>query len=165
MSPEPGDIQVDPLFVNHAAGNYHLRIGSPCIDAGDNTDVTPGAVDMDGFPRIFPTGGIVDIGAYERTGNTAPFANAQLVSTVKNHPVAILLKSVVFPCPFLPVKPIDLPHPRQIKPSILTIHSLLFLFAQFCWHSDGKTNTIIAVFRNDRPLHAIVDNHLAHIKP
>lgn len=39
-SPNPtglnGNISADPLFVNSSAGEYHLRHGSPCIDAGNN---------------------------------------------------------------------------------------------------------------------------------
>ncbi len=30
-----GNFDLDPLFVDQAAGDYHLRAGSPCIDAGD----------------------------------------------------------------------------------------------------------------------------------
>ena len=34
----PGMIDADPLFVDAATtnGDLHLRIGSPCVDAGDN---------------------------------------------------------------------------------------------------------------------------------
>jgi hypothetical protein len=40
----------DPRFVDIPAGDFHLRLGSPCIDAGEGTDV------IDGSPA--------DIGAY-----------------------------------------------------------------------------------------------------
>jgi hypothetical protein len=36
-----GNISVDPLFVDSAAGDYHLSPESPCIDAGDLTDPVP----------------------------------------------------------------------------------------------------------------------------
>jgi len=49
------------LFVNPDAGDYHLRAGSPAIDAG----IFLGAVlhDLEGHPR--PAGSTHDIGAYE----------------------------------------------------------------------------------------------------
>ena len=62
----------DPLFMNPVdpstapslAGNLHLQVASPAIDAGSNafipTDLT---TDLDGNPRIF--GGTVDLGAFE----------------------------------------------------------------------------------------------------
>jgi hypothetical protein len=54
------------LFVNAGAADFHLRSGSPAIDAG----VTLALVtqDRDGVPRPQPPGGAYDIGAYERTG-------------------------------------------------------------------------------------------------
>ena len=39
-----GNISADPLFENPSAGDYHLALGSPCIDAGD-----PPGVDMGAF--------------------------------------------------------------------------------------------------------------------
>lgn len=51
----------DPLFVNPAAGNFHLLPGSPAINNGQNSGAP--ATDIDGVPR--PQGGSVDIGAYE----------------------------------------------------------------------------------------------------
>jgi concanavalin A-like lectin/glucanase superfamily protein/parallel beta helix pectate lyase-like protein len=57
-----GEGEPDPLL--NAAGR--LRLGSPCINAGDNTAVEPGSTDLDGNARIID--GVVDIGAYEYTG-------------------------------------------------------------------------------------------------
>jgi len=46
------NIFLDPMFVDTAAGDYHLTEGSPCIDAGDP------ALDPD------PDGTVADIGAF-----------------------------------------------------------------------------------------------------
>ena len=77
-------IGVDPLFVNPAAIDYHLGLGSPAENAGDNT--IPGGLglfDFDGNPRI--KDGTVDIGCYEgiaeifndgfESGGTLPWSN------------------------------------------------------------------------------------------
>jgi hypothetical protein len=60
-----GNITGDPLFVDEAHGDYRLRGGSPCINAGTNGAWTAGAVDMDGQMRVYPAGGRADMGAYE----------------------------------------------------------------------------------------------------
>ena len=70
-------MQVDPLFVNPALGNFRLSQGSsPLVDAG-NTNLFPSGIttDLDGNPRfvdmpLVPDTGvgappIVDMGAYE----------------------------------------------------------------------------------------------------
>jgi hypothetical protein len=59
VTPGPNDISADPLFTDAANGDYHLRIGSPCIDAG--TPVGAPATDIEGRPRD----GAPDMGAYE----------------------------------------------------------------------------------------------------
>jgi cysteine-rich repeat protein len=60
----PDNISADPRFVSPATGDYHLRAGSVCIDAGDDALVPPGiTADLDGEARI--SGASVDIGADE----------------------------------------------------------------------------------------------------
>jgi hypothetical protein len=46
-----GNIIDDPLFVDVAGGDYHLRNESPCRDAGTTEVVTWDEVDIDGEPR------------------------------------------------------------------------------------------------------------------
>jgi hypothetical protein len=71
-----GNVQVDPLFVNSALGNFRLSQGSPLVDAGNNNLVPSGiTTDLDGNPRFVDmplvtdtgvgTPPIVDMGAYE----------------------------------------------------------------------------------------------------
>jgi parallel beta-helix repeat protein len=62
-----GNIRQDPIFVG--VGDYHLRAGSPCIDAGTNCDPNIPAKDKDGKGRHLDGDNngttIVDLGAYE----------------------------------------------------------------------------------------------------
>ncbi|MDO8587550.1 MAG: DUF1565 domain-containing protein [Armatimonadota bacterium] len=62
IEPGPDNISVDPLFVDPAAGNYHLQAASPCADVGDG-DVQCGILDVDNQPRVYGTA--VDLGADE----------------------------------------------------------------------------------------------------
>jgi len=66
--PGPGNLSVDPLFVNAALGDYHLRADSPLIDAGDPGH-TAGGLDLDYDPRICDGSWMglarIDIGADE----------------------------------------------------------------------------------------------------
>ncbi len=69
-TPGPHDISADPLFVDVANGNYRLKAGSACIDAGSNDAVPPDLTkDFYGNPRIMDGDGdgiaAVDIGIAE----------------------------------------------------------------------------------------------------
>jgi len=57
-----GMIDVDPVFADSAADDFHLTWNSPCRDSGDNSVVTE-LYDFEGDPRI--AFGAVDMGADE----------------------------------------------------------------------------------------------------
>lgn len=67
----PGNLSVDPLFVNPAAGDFHLSASSPGIDVGNNAAPDLPATDLSGNPRIQDGTNkgvpVVDMGAYEFT--------------------------------------------------------------------------------------------------
>lgn len=75
ISAGSGDLSMDPVFANYADGNYHLLFGSPCIDAGYDSDVMQDN-DLDGNSRqidILTMGSsTVDMGAYEFDDPTPP---------------------------------------------------------------------------------------------
>jgi predicted outer membrane repeat protein len=102
-----GNINADPLFVEPAIGDYHLLLGSQCIDTGDNSAVPSTVVtDLDGNPRIID--GIVDMGAYEGPyqgfllsaksvivpeGGTATFTVAPMVDPLGTIDVTVAVES------------------------------------------------------------------------
>ena len=58
--PGTGNIDEDPLFWDPEGGDFHLRPGSPCIDAGDPTS------------PLDPDGTIADMGAFPYDPNYCP---------------------------------------------------------------------------------------------
>ena len=62
-----GNIETDPLFADPASDDYHLSVGSPCIDTGDPGGDYTGQTDIDGEPRVINER--VDMGADEYVYN------------------------------------------------------------------------------------------------
>lgn len=65
-----GNLDTDPRFVDVDAGDFHLRMDSPAVNAGDSDLLPPDVVsDLDGLPRIVGRG--LDMGPYEFQGTAA----------------------------------------------------------------------------------------------
>lgn len=66
------NIDVDPLFVDPATGDWSLQTGSPCIDAGtpDTAGLKLPILDIADSARISGDSCIIDIGAYEYQNGT-----------------------------------------------------------------------------------------------
>lgn len=101
------NLDADPLFVDTPdpddaptiGGDLRLTEGSPAIDAGDpdtdpliyptDEDETP--IDLDGNPRFFGKGEVIDMGAYEYQGTVAdeasPTRSAEVLGVPRPNPV------------------------------------------------------------------------------
>jgi hypothetical protein len=69
----PGNLELEPAFVDAAAGDFRLHSNSICINAGRNSHVARPA-DLSGAPRI--VGGTVDMGAYEHQAPSSTLSYA-----------------------------------------------------------------------------------------
>jgi hypothetical protein len=58
-----GNISVDPLFVDQTRHDYHLQVGSPAVDVGDNAAPRLPPTDLGRDQRV--VNGVIDMGAYE----------------------------------------------------------------------------------------------------
>lgn len=65
-----GNISVDPRLVRFGGARHRLQSDSPCVDAGDDSAVGGGSLDIDGQPRLLGTH--VDIGADESDATEWP---------------------------------------------------------------------------------------------
>ncbi len=81
--PGPGVVDVDPLFVDPASGDYHLGSVSPCIDAGINQGIP--LIDLEGYARI--SGPTVDMGPYEYQGVGTGSINGHVTDANTNEPI------------------------------------------------------------------------------
>ncbi len=77
-----------PLFVDAAAGDYRLAVGSQAIDRGDNAYAVAAGMDKDsrdlaGSRRFF--GSAIDLGAYEFYATTPMTATGVLITSQPNY--------------------------------------------------------------------------------
>ena len=72
--PGSGIVNADPLFVDPGYFDYHLTVGSPCIDAGIDRGIP--LIDYEGEPRV--SGAAVDMGADECIMVSVQESNIQL---------------------------------------------------------------------------------------
>ncbi len=133
-----GNIDTDPLLVDPVAGDYHLSVGSPCIDAGDPAYIPSlGETDIDGEPRVM--GGRVDMGIDEFTSTPTPFIGisptefqfssyedgpnpeAQILS-IRNVGSGILNWEIAEDCPWLEVYPVNGESTGQVNEVTLSVN-------------------------------------------
>jgi len=74
-SSNPGNISADPLFLSAPNNDFHLSLGSPAVDAGNNGASNLPATDYDNNPRISDGNNdgvsVVDLGAFEITATSS----------------------------------------------------------------------------------------------
>jgi hypothetical protein len=82
-----GILSLNPMFVDWPNGDYDLAIGSPCIDAGDDSAASPGEMDHGKRPRTI--GAHVDMGANEYGLVYFTFADAAKALAIASGMVAL----------------------------------------------------------------------------
>jgi len=103
-----GNIDLDPLFVDPAQDDLHLRYTSPCKDTGDSEASGLPSDDFEGDPR--DAYGVVDMGADEFythlyvIGDVTPGGDIQgkFVGLPGSSPVGLFIGSSMMPTPIPP---------------------------------------------------------------
>lgn len=110
--PGAGNVTGDPQFVNLVGADFALAAGSPCIDAGDNTQSIAGVVvDFAGDDRFVDVASVVDtgvgpapvidMGAFERMAD-GPFVDlGQALAGAMGAPVLTLGGTLVGGTPLM----------------------------------------------------------------
>jgi predicted outer membrane repeat protein len=108
------NLDVDPMFVNGAAGDLHLQQSSQAIDSGDNNAPYIASEDLDGRPRVIND--IVDMGPYEYDS----------VTDIGDPPPMLAFRGV-YPNPFNPTLTIafELDRARDVSVAIYSVRGEL----------------------------------------
>jgi hypothetical protein len=103
-----GNINVDPMFVDTANGDYNLKQGSPCIDKGiqDTMIVYNNGQDTIFIPELSYNGNAPDMGAYESEYTATKIENTLKVPTKFS-------LSQNYPNPFNPSTTIEFSLPKS----------------------------------------------------
>jgi len=83
--PGTGNVDIDPVFLDPLAGNFHIDVTSPCVDTAVPWLSPP--VDRDG--NIRPFDGSADIGAYEYVAAMPP-AGVGTTGSTSGGPIDVL---------------------------------------------------------------------------
>jgi hypothetical protein len=147
-----GNINADPLFVDAAAGDYHLQAVSPCIDTGD-----PYALDADGTRSdmgVFGGEGSIQIVPRIEVSGSPFIMNAATPDTLYVHNTgwaALEVSSLTLPSDFATTA--TFPQTVQVEDSLLIVIS----------YSGTEYNTGVAILSHNDEIRGSIDIDLAGV--